>query len=136
MALSTRELYLVWLAGFFDGEGCVQINRTREGNYRLFVQLSQNRRSILEEVQTEFGGAIYESTRAWFWHLTGVPAWDFLQEVRPYLRIKGPQVAVAEEFMATFAHTRSGVRVPGEIKLLRSRLHKQIHDLKAGEWVA
>jgi hypothetical protein len=57
-------LFAAYVAGFFDGEGCItfSVKRTRTGDYeRVTLTFIQNHRGVLEMIQTVFGGNIYES---------------------------------------------------------------------------
>lgn len=53
-----------WAAGFFDGEGCIRVNRTRNrhgsGYDLLVIQISQKDRQVLDRFQEIFGvGKVY-----------------------------------------------------------------------------
>jgi hypothetical protein len=51
---------LRWLAGFFDGEGCVILASSNGGRlYYPRLTLAQKDRSILQAVQSKFGGHLH-----------------------------------------------------------------------------
>lgn len=55
---------LQYLAGFFDGEGCIGIYKNGEKNYYLTTQLAQNcgagSKIIFDEMINRFGGACHK----------------------------------------------------------------------------
>lgn len=48
-----------WLAGFFDGEGCVRLERSHDSN-RFYARLmiTQKDLGVLRKIQAEYGGKI------------------------------------------------------------------------------
>ena len=58
-----------WLAGFFDADGCVTMNKT---NGRLSITLTQKTREILQPLIDIYGGAIYidRSTNSFKWYIS------------------------------------------------------------------
>ena len=102
------ETALAYLAGFFDGEGCINI--TVRGKVRqvvLRIMIVNTDLTILNAVQQAFGG--YVSTRLQknpTWKpfsrvtLSGMAAFSLLELLAPYLVIKQPQVRLALRFRA------------------------------------
>jgi hypothetical protein len=97
-----------YLAGFFDGEGCVRI--TVRGKVRQVVlecMLVNTDIPILREVQTAFGGRLYTyPSKKSGWkpfsslHWSGPQAADLLKKLRPFLRLKARQADLGLEFTA------------------------------------
>src|SRR5678816_119484 len=55
-----------YLAGFFDGEGCVHINKLKRYghyNYRLTVMFSQATKQVVDMIHQQFGGSFYHEER-------------------------------------------------------------------------
>lgn len=53
---------LRWLAGFFDGEGCVLLAPQNGARYRYpRLTITQKDRSILEAIHSKFGGHLQNS---------------------------------------------------------------------------
>jgi len=48
-----------YLAGFFDGEGCVTISHTRKTHFTVVVSVSNTHLPTLKAIQNVFGGNIY-----------------------------------------------------------------------------
>ena len=95
---------LDYLAGFFDGEGCVSIIRSMPWQhvergwpptYVLRVSVAGTRREIHDEFQLRFGGGVYshpprslKHSQQWDWVVMCGKARDFLTAIRPLLIIK------------------------------------------------
>jgi len=126
---------LRWLAGFFDGEGCVylQCDKRKRAVYGLQIMLTQNDESILREVQLEFGGTVYlhKGQRCYRWRITSAPALSFLNAIQPYVRIKKEQVDLAIEFIGTLRKENLGsIPVDGLISGRRFQIHNRLKELK------
>lgn len=101
-----ENIELAYLAGFFDGEGCIHVNkmklRTHTG-YSLTLEITQRRdnNEILHYVRSKFGGNFHHK-RATFtsnpydrWSIHGNQAINMLVQLLPYLRLKKLQAEVA-----------------------------------------
>jgi hypothetical protein len=104
-----EALDAAWLAGFFDGEGCVGIyprgERERASGSRMRVTVTQRPRRVLDLIAAEYGGHVYErSSGVHGWTIEGPSALPFLVAVQPHLRLKGPQVEIALAFQARRKH--------------------------------
>lgn len=91
-----------WLAGFFDGEGTVDIRlrKTHGGRYMRFelrAQIVQRDRKPLERIQAIYGGCI-TGRRVSALVLTGSGALKFLRVIAPHSICKADQIAIAIEF--------------------------------------
>ena len=96
---------LAYVAGLIDGEGCIHLDTPRR-TYRARVSVGMTKPALplLESLKEEWGGTLYRLrpaterwAEAWTWHLTGAPATDLLQVIRPFLRLKGAQADAALE---------------------------------------
>lgn len=104
---------LRYLAGFFDGEGCVAIYRAGNGRgHTLSVQITQNKSiesdQLLEELQAEYGGSItsVKGDKAWHYSIGSKNAAKLLEDIAPWLRLKRTEVSLALEWF----HGRSSVQ--------------------------
>lgn len=110
-----------YLAGFFDGEGCitVAINRTpgekiKRGTpgkvyvkYSLSVQLTNTDRSTLDYCQERWGGHVYLQSKSknshrrdcFVWRVNGKKSIPFLTDIKGHLRQKNKQADLALEFV-------------------------------------
>lgn len=120
--LSADEL--AWMAGFFDGEGSIEIRHTRPtyanrfGAYRLIVHVSQIEREVLN-TYCVFGGKVIELDTAkgehsasYRWRAFANNAKRFLERVLPYLKVKTELAKIAIEFQK---------RIGGKGKILSAR---------------
>ena len=100
-----------WAAGFFDGEGSINIVRQKKAkpletvHHALLVSVSQVDPRPLQYLQENFGGSIYtrkfkkaEWKIAHNWAIRSQQAEDFLRTIRPYARVKGEQIDIALAF--------------------------------------
>lgn len=101
---------IAYIAGFFDGEGCVRIKQSNQhGNsYYVIAHITNTNRAILKEVQELFGGTIRMQERGpnkdvYNWQITSAEAVDFLQTLAPFLKEKQTQATYAISF-----HARKG----------------------------
>lgn len=104
-----EEKELIYLAGFFDGEGSViakfilhkDYKKTRPYEISLTVQYTQatKRRWILEDIKTTIGeGNVRDrpGQKVSDYLLVGIgPTARFLKQLKPYLRLKTKQASLA-----------------------------------------
>lgn len=80
------NLSLEYIAGFFDGEGCVCVPRTR--GY-LHVNIANKHRGVLEGIQKQFGGCLREThTGVYTLFMATRGAERFLVALLPFLVVK------------------------------------------------
>ena len=96
---------LAYLAGFFDGEGCVRLTPpTKRRGPVLFVSIVNTNHPILEEFESYFGGSIQKASTMpwhkpkWHWVITTNKAVVFLRAIYPYLQLKKEEAEVAIVF--------------------------------------
>ena len=88
---------LAWAAGFWEGEGSVQI--AKSVNYSLQVNVTNTKLPPLNLYQQEWGGNLREHAqpttthaRSFQWIVTNWNAARFLKAIRPYLVYRHEQV--------------------------------------------
>lgn len=99
-----------YIAGFFDGEGCVQINKIRDDDcirprHYLSIHFANNNRGVLEYIRNVLGcGNIQQGTPHigwrvhWQLNILSRLAAKTLEVILPYLKIKGAEAQIALEF--------------------------------------
>lgn len=111
---------LAYIAGFFDGEGHIRIQRhsKRCRTMTLQCQISQVTEYPLVWIQERFGGTI--SGRLikyagglrpiYSWQISSLGAEKFLRAIYPYLQVKQDEADVAILFRETFRpqHVKGG----------------------------
>ena len=91
---------LAYIAGIFDGEGCVSFTKCRTSSYVRVLIVNTNL-ELLEYIQECFGGDITKMSRkagwrqSYQWRLSWSKAIDFLVAIQPWVRIKSDQIALA-----------------------------------------
>lgn len=94
---------MAYLAGFFDGEGCIRLKksyRPQANNFYLTVQVSNSDRLVLEDFKTMFAGSVTKRGRSknfdiYMWECHTANAADFLRAMQGFLRTKRPQAIYA-----------------------------------------
>jgi hypothetical protein len=95
-----------YIAGFFDGEGCVGLYKNGRGTYHLRVQVVQNvtkaSAKLFDELRILYGGAWCprKGKKSANWQLSGDNAEYFLKELQPHVRLKKDQVNLALHWLA------------------------------------
>lgn len=107
-----NSIVLSYLAGFFDGEGCVSIfhnkNQSsfqRNPNHSLAVSVNNTNPVVLILLKKHFGGnitLIKRKKKEWRdifqWHLSCDKAKGFLKAIKPYVKVKEKQVDTGIRF--------------------------------------
>jgi|SRR5215471_9828522 len=99
------EQGVVWAAGFFDGEGCINIAVYKTRNVTLRVIVTNTCRGAVDRLAALFPGAVRRFTvrpnqrqPVWEWSCSGAHAAAFCEAVLPYSVVKAPQHRLALEF--------------------------------------
>ena len=93
---------LAYIAGLFDGEGCVLISKTMIEGYKyvryfMYVSITNQDKRPLEEIKKIFGGIVYfikgnPNKKTWGcayrWQVANGKAMRFLKVIIPWLIIK------------------------------------------------
>jgi hypothetical protein len=128
----TNPIDAAYLAGLFDGEGCVHImhDQQRVYYYQLVVTVANTHKPTIDRLKEVFGGVIQEQERAktcYVLALRSLKARAFLEAVYPYLRIKRSQADLALAFQ-THMSSRGGITP--EVIAYRQTCKEQMHELK------
>lgn len=96
---------IAYIAGFFDGEGCIRIKKSNQsGNsYYLWVSITNSNYLILESVEQLFGGTINKVKNGkgkiiYHYLITCDEACDFLKTCFYFLRDKQEQAMLGIRF--------------------------------------
>lgn len=114
-----------WLAGFFDGEGCV-----------LYVGLSQKNRGILDLVAASFpeGKVCRCSDGSHVLRFYGKRCRRFLEVIRSHSLVKRTQIEMAFQFMDTIYPDSSGMghgkRLSADVLDQRERIAEALRQEK------
>jgi hypothetical protein len=102
--LTTEDL--IWMAGFFDGEGHIDIAKYKTNRHGVLVASVTNMKQDGVTPFHIFGGRIFIATKlnAWRWQAYGGEAKMLLEVLLPYLRLKRDVAKVAITFQNTIGH--------------------------------
>jgi len=133
---------LSYLAGFFDGEGCISIlhnKRSRGWTFTCTVATAGGYMPTL--FCLNFGGRLRVAQRKrgghpiTYWVVCHTKALNFLEIILPYLRLKKPQAEVAIKFQKKISASHIAGHIPhrlsGEEQILREAdiiLMKQLKE--------
>lgn len=103
---------LHYFAGFFDGEGCVQISR----NGSVQLRIINTNLAILEKIQEVFGGSVNKRAQIvnkpqYSWSVYGDLAKNLAELLAPLCMEKSKQLYVALEWIQE-REKYSGIRIP------------------------
>jgi hypothetical protein len=135
---------LIWIAGFWDGEGCFTIQRAKHvyDQFAYFqgrATIGLIQREPLELLAARFGGTVHpqrrkETGRVYhFWGAYGKRALAFVKAVRPFLRVKCRQADILLELDALMG--KQGRWVTPESYARRMGLWVEMRQLNAGNSV-
>ena len=99
---------LEYMAGFFDGEGCIHISKRQRGqSHRLQVTINQVSILPLGPFIATFGGKLYTLKKSHIykngrfqWGLYGRNAIPLLEKLLPHLLLKKAQAEIALDFLS------------------------------------
>ena len=126
----TRE-ELAYMAGFFDGEGCIGAYAPRK--YSIIVSIGQNDPTILIRLKKLYGGTLTGPDKGahYKWQVSARKAEKFLRDILPWLVSKREQALIAIELADRPSYQRVAGGVPEEEKKYRASLGLRIKELKS-----
>ena len=132
----TRAEWVIYAAGFVDGEGCIAIIHAGALRHYLEVSVAQADPTPLRILQSLWGGRICTHGQrtnrpVYYWKASTRQASAAIAEMAPYLIVKRDQAAVALEFVATIGRGRNA---DDELIAERERLCQEISRLKRKEF--
>ena len=95
-----KKVELAYIAGLFDGEGCVVI-RVCNKVHSIYVQITNTNRDILDWLQDSFGGSVRLNGNikpCFNCAVVSDDAHSFLTRILPFIIIKSRQVELAVDF--------------------------------------
>jgi hypothetical protein len=96
-----------YAAGFFDGEGCVQLRYGKSAiqyHKQIIAAVGQSSLPVLEALKEKYGGSIYQRKMSncgikqmWDWKVYTVTCCNFFEDILPHAIVKQEQIAFALE---------------------------------------
>lgn len=119
-----------WLAGYFDGDGCVSVHsigKSGQAHIRAHIVASGYDSHGLRLIQKAFGGQIYKRGNnncvEWFLHLCPSKAIHFFSYFSKHSIVKKSQI----DFIlgcAQVGHYRDGIGIKSKLKQLKAQEHR------------
>jgi len=134
------EKTLIYVAGFFDGEGSIIIRRVKNKlspAHKLVVELANTDLDLIHLLKDSFGGQVHQRkprspkhNRCDIWVIQCQQAAVFLRQILPYLRSKRRQaeIAIALEYRLQAVNWRGKLLPHSEIAE-RDRMWQEIRNL-------
>ena len=126
---------IAYMAGFFDGEGCISLTKLRkQKRILLFVRLAQCNEWIIRWFQHCFGGKVYcrsangNQKEVWVWQVAQKSTLPFLRTIEPYLILKRAEAQLAIKFQEGKRYW--GYKKPDRIKAVEEAQRILMHSLK------
>lgn len=144
MVMGAHLASLEWCAGFIDGDGCIQVDKSRTKGrkhvgYSLNIQACQISLLPLVALKEALGGSITEhgkaskaNNRIWSWWVSGKEAFAAVEKLRPYLLLKRAQADFIVDNPPLYVYTHRGkgsTRLP-EANQRWELLYNGLKDLK------
>lgn len=127
-----RKEDLAWAAGFFDGEGCVCINKlASRKRWTLKCRVSQVDMQPLLKLKSMFGGCIVRHyNQAFSWELSAVMAMTFLSSIRAFVKRDRvlAKIRLASEFQSQKSRN-AGTRSSPEYLCLQEEFFQKMKFL-------
>lgn len=119
---------IAYLAGFFDGEGCVRIKHASQGgnSYYIWVAVTNSNYAVLECYKNFFGGQIRKAEKGvnkpiYHYLITSAEAVAMLKILSVFLKEKKPQADLAIAY-----HETKEILTPEQ----KANMAKSISDMK------
>ena len=110
-----------YVAGFVDGEGCIDIRyrKTNGGRYQRFelrLTISQVSTIPLEKIKDIYGGSISprKNGNIHYYVVSGAGAAKIISDIRPFLLVKADEADVALEFYDIIKVSKEGRYIKGK----------------------
>lgn len=128
-----KKLSNQYIAGFFDGEGCVDVfhGHSQERRRRPRIRISQRQSHVLKEIVRSLGfGRVTKSRSTFQWGVKSKrDIIKFVKSILPYSIVKKPQLEIALEFCKWIQSNPTGIPLPKESVNKREELYKKLKEL-------
>ena len=144
----TDEEFVVWSAGFYDGEGCILVtSNPTKTRFTLVSSVAQQDPEPLRRLKKRFGGGVNTDIGAsigysrkngnaliWRWKVSGANAYDFFLAIEPYSITKRSQLQLALTWPTPHTSYRGG-SVPAEIFQRREQIMYELREIRKANTV-
>ncbi len=126
-----RDTDIAYVAGFFDGEGCISGGVCKRNDVFVHLSIAQKYPEPLLFVQRLFGGRLHQRASAsnmWYHNFSSTESLQMLHTIAPFLILKRDQAELAIEFYKTAVFT--GQHYTADQKAQRIAIVRKITALK------
>jgi len=132
--MSIPDVELAYIAGFFDGEGCVGIGRRGFQNngaavFNTYIDISQKKREVLDWIAERFTGTVRWRPNGtgshnpggglWVWRIDGnLQCATILKLIKRFVIVKRDQVELVLQFCET-RHAITDVQKDNLVSLVK-----------------
>lgn len=124
---------LIWVAGFFDGEGHIDITTWKGSPYGyLVVSVTQGNAHInVLDFFSVWGGRVFQANKfGWRWQAYANEASNFIKDILPYLKLKRKAAELAIEFQDTMHKKGNTQQLTQEEKQKREALIRKFREIQ------
>jgi hypothetical protein len=138
-----KETDLAWIAGFFDGEGCIGIRKRIPKNknwnpiYRVYLSIVQVDPKPLEKIQGILGGSFWKDKsyrgpggNFYFWEISGQSALDTIKLFKDYTISKKEELETALLLDGKFKVKGNHIKLTEQELEDREFIYKKLKELK------
>lgn len=136
------KLTAAYLAGIIDGEGYLGIKKEKKNSYVggycyvPIIKVCMIDKDFIEWLKNSFGGHTSKRIKqngdadSYEWEIKNSNVIPFIKKIHPYLKIKGKQVIVLNNFFSTYGKENHTSRfIKDEVRERREKLYWQIREL-------
>ena len=124
-----NKSFIIWLAGFIDGEGCFTIDLRKERNSKLgwtcypmiTIVLQRSDKFVLEEIQKNIGGILRNRDKQKTWKIGAKPqilwrvcGWEnclnLAKIIQPYLILKSKRCQIFVDTLKMVISKQKGLK--------------------------
>lgn len=135
-----NEWFLIYLAGYIDGDGCVYAGTTIQKPknilvYELSVQICSTKKVILDRFKQSYGGFVIKKPdrlrhkSSYVWIIKGHTSGKIVRDFIPFLVQKREECSIYLDLLDTIHHN-CGVSISNEVHETRMNLIKNIREEK------
>jgi len=108
IVFSECDMHISYLAGIFDGEGCISVMYSKRGSqwYIPLAQVSMYCQEIVEMFADMYGGKVQEEHPNYIWRVTGDDLKVFCTQLKSFVKFKKRHLEIALELLDTFGGLR------------------------------
>ncbi len=133
----TQEEFWIWLAGFVDGDGSIDIKKGRDGfgaGCTILLNVCNTDRPTLVFCQKMIGFGKIQKLKVrsmkhkpvYDWRCTGEKARKIIQEMYPYLITKKKEADIALQFITTRTYLKLPPKETEKRKILFDQMKKLV----------